>query len=217
MFSRPGITMTCQNCFQKGHNKNVCKNPTIVLPPEPPPKKGRPKKAQVGVSSLVDEDLVDAGVDSAPIVDDDYVEAPFLHEQTSQFEVRGWGVVTVEVKGLRLRLGERELGIEGDLHYFSALVDWVHGLMLDKVLWSVIAMQKLQPLKAAKHQTLYHNTCCRFRLLDITAKPRINFVSPRARSERIIKKKLSKNHFGTGSSNSNAFDSRSSSHFMYVK
>ncbi|GKE96774.1 hypothetical protein Tco_1581629 [Tanacetum coccineum] len=84
----------------QGHNKNGCKNPTIVLPPKPPTKKGRHKKAQVGVSSLVEEDLVDARVDSAPIVDDDYVEAPFLHEQTSQFEVGG--LLMVEVKGLRL-------------------------------------------------------------------------------------------------------------------
>ncbi|GKC62108.1 pentatricopeptide repeat-containing protein [Tanacetum coccineum] len=113
----------------------------------------------------VEEDLVNARVDSAPIVDDDYVEAPFLHEQTSQFEVGG--LLMVEVKGLRLRLREGELGIEGDLHHLLHLVDWVHGLMLDKT--------------------------------------EINFVSPRPRIERIIKKKLANN--GIGSLNSNALDS----------
>nr|GEY62490.1 hypothetical protein [Tanacetum cinerariifolium] len=50
-----------------GHNKSGCKNPTIVLPPKPPTKKGRPRETQVGVSSLLDEDLVDAPVDSAPV------------------------------------------------------------------------------------------------------------------------------------------------------
>ncbi|GJZ58930.1 hypothetical protein Tco_0614746 [Tanacetum coccineum] len=64
--SRSGITMTCQNCFQKGHNKNGCKNPTVVLLPKPPTKKGRPRK-QVGVSSLLDEDLVYAPVESARV------------------------------------------------------------------------------------------------------------------------------------------------------
>ncbi|GJX69214.1 pentatricopeptide repeat-containing protein, partial [Tanacetum coccineum] len=42
-------------------------------------------------------------------------------------------------------------------------------------------------------------------VLDITAIPMINFVSPRPRSERIIKKKLAKNRIG--SLNSNALDS----------
>ncbi|GJS78118.1 pentatricopeptide repeat-containing protein [Tanacetum coccineum] len=62
-----GITMTCQNCFQKGHNKKGCKNPIDVLPPKLPTMKGRPRKAQVSDSSLLDEDLVDAPVDSAQV------------------------------------------------------------------------------------------------------------------------------------------------------
>nr|GEV10169.1 pentatricopeptide repeat-containing protein [Tanacetum cinerariifolium] len=65
--SRSGITMTCLNCFQKGHNKNGCKNPTIALPPKLPTKKGSLRKAQVSDSSLLDEDLVDAPLDSAPV------------------------------------------------------------------------------------------------------------------------------------------------------
>ncbi|GKD79971.1 pentatricopeptide repeat-containing protein [Tanacetum coccineum] len=155
--SRSGITMTCQNCFQKGHNKNGCKNPTVVLPPKPPIKKGRPRKAQVGVISLVEEDLVDARVDITPIVDDDYVEAPFLHEQTSQFEVGG--LLMVEVKGIMESNHNAETR----------------------------ATQSSQASDIVPHVVV----------LDITARPMINFVIPRPRSERIIKKKLAKNGAGS--------------------
>ena len=41
---KTGVKMTCQNCLQQGHNKKGCKNPTVVKPPKPPAKKGRPKK-----------------------------------------------------------------------------------------------------------------------------------------------------------------------------
>ncbi|GJT45857.1 pentatricopeptide repeat-containing protein [Tanacetum coccineum] len=59
-------TCSCRLWQLSGHNKNGCKNPTVVLPPKPPTKKGRPRK-QVGVSSLLDEDLVYAPVDSARV------------------------------------------------------------------------------------------------------------------------------------------------------
>nr|GEW10411.1 pentatricopeptide repeat-containing protein [Tanacetum cinerariifolium] len=45
----------------------MSRNSTVVLPPKPPTKKGRPRKAQVSNSSLLDDDLVDAPVDSAPV------------------------------------------------------------------------------------------------------------------------------------------------------
>ena len=41
---RVGVTMTCSNCGQKGHNKKGCKNETVVKPPKPLGKKGRQKK-----------------------------------------------------------------------------------------------------------------------------------------------------------------------------
>ncbi|GKC61320.1 hypothetical protein Tco_1088918 [Tanacetum coccineum] len=55
--SKAGVTLTCTNCHQKGHNKKGCKNPTVVLPPKPPAKKGRPRKTPLVGSSLIDEEI----------------------------------------------------------------------------------------------------------------------------------------------------------------
>ena len=56
--SRTGVTMTCSNCQQKGHNKKGCQNPTVIVPPKPPSKKGRPRKTPTVEPSLIDEDEV---------------------------------------------------------------------------------------------------------------------------------------------------------------
>ncbi|GJR97064.1 zinc finger, PMZ-type containing protein [Tanacetum coccineum] len=42
--SRFGRTMTCSNCYQRGHNKKRCKNETV----DPPPKEVRPKGKRKG-------------------------------------------------------------------------------------------------------------------------------------------------------------------------
>ncbi|GJW97050.1 pentatricopeptide repeat-containing protein, partial [Tanacetum coccineum] len=72
--SRSGITMTCSNCFQKGHNKTSCQNETVVLPPKPPCKKGRPRKIQLGVEEQVVDEPHDApvveGEHSSPLESD---------------------------------------------------------------------------------------------------------------------------------------------------
>ncbi|GJW39230.1 pentatricopeptide repeat-containing protein [Tanacetum coccineum] len=77
--SKAGVTMTCTNCHQKGHNKKGCKNPTVVLPPKPPTKKGRPRKTPVVGSSLIDEEI------ETPAVD----EQVGVEEQASQYDVGG--------------------------------------------------------------------------------------------------------------------------------
>ncbi|GJS47183.1 pentatricopeptide repeat-containing protein [Tanacetum coccineum] len=68
--SRTGLTMKCSNYFQKGHKRNGCKNPTVVKPPKPPCKKGRPRKEQVGGSSLFDKPQ------NASVVDEQVVDKP---------------------------------------------------------------------------------------------------------------------------------------------
>ncbi|GER56497.1 mutator-like transposase [Striga asiatica] len=50
--------MTCQRCFQKGHNKKFCTNPQVEKPPKNP--RGRPKKNPGPQSTQ--EEVVEAGI-----------------------------------------------------------------------------------------------------------------------------------------------------------
>lgn len=42
--SKAGGVMTCSNCQQKGHNRVTCTNDTVLIPPKPPVRRGRPRK-----------------------------------------------------------------------------------------------------------------------------------------------------------------------------
>ncbi|GKF64372.1 hypothetical protein Tco_0187820, partial [Tanacetum coccineum] len=75
--------MTCINCHKKGHNKKGCKNATVVLPPKPPCKKGRPRKTSVVGSSLIDEDI------DTHVVEEQVVQEQVVEEQASDFDVEG--------------------------------------------------------------------------------------------------------------------------------
>ncbi|GJW58654.1 hypothetical protein Tco_0105385 [Tanacetum coccineum] len=81
--SKAGVTMTCINCHKKGHNKKGCKNATVVLPPKPPCKKGRPRKTSVVGSSLIDEDI------DTHVVEEQVVQEQVVEEQASDFDVEG--------------------------------------------------------------------------------------------------------------------------------
>ena len=48
--SKAGVTMTCQNCGETGHNKASCKKDPISKPPKVQCKGGRPKKNIPGTS-----------------------------------------------------------------------------------------------------------------------------------------------------------------------
>ncbi|GKF96365.1 hypothetical protein Tco_0289100 [Tanacetum coccineum] len=74
--------MTCPNCFQKGHNKSGCKNQTVLLPPKPFAKKGRPRKNPIPSESIDDqtEPLVPPSV-PIPLVKE--------HLGSSQYDVGG--------------------------------------------------------------------------------------------------------------------------------
>ncbi|GJV90054.1 hypothetical protein Tco_1533992 [Tanacetum coccineum] len=64
--SRAGVEMTCKNCFEKGHNKSSCINPTVIPPTKQPAKSGRPKKNVVTVEDGGDYtfDIGSAGVEA---------------------------------------------------------------------------------------------------------------------------------------------------------
>ncbi|GJY33860.1 pentatricopeptide repeat-containing protein [Tanacetum coccineum] len=64
--SRAGVEMTCQNYFEKGHNKSSCTKPTVIPPTKQPAKRGRPKKNVVTVEDGGDYtfDMGSAGVEA---------------------------------------------------------------------------------------------------------------------------------------------------------
>lgn len=81
--SKAGVAMTCSNCQQKGHNKKACKNPTVIVPPKPPAKKGRPRKTtSAGPSLLDEEDLADIPPFVAP--QDRQFDEPLVEEQVEE-------------------------------------------------------------------------------------------------------------------------------------
>nr|GEW27084.1 putative reverse transcriptase domain-containing protein [Tanacetum cinerariifolium] len=53
--SKAGVEMTCQNCFEKGHNKSFCTKPTIIPPKRQLAKRVKPKKNVTNVESVVVE------------------------------------------------------------------------------------------------------------------------------------------------------------------
>ncbi|GJU45628.1 pentatricopeptide repeat-containing protein [Tanacetum coccineum] len=65
---------TCRLWQLSGHNKTSCQNETVVLPPKPPCKKGRPRKIQLGVEEQVVDEPHDApvvkGEHSSPLESD---------------------------------------------------------------------------------------------------------------------------------------------------
>ncbi|GJQ96160.1 pentatricopeptide repeat-containing protein [Tanacetum coccineum] len=222
--SRTGITMTCSNFFKKGHNRNGCKNPTVVKPPKPPCKKGWPKKEQVGVSSLfdelhnapvVDEQVVDEP-QNAPVVDEHVVDEPqnarVIDEHSSQFKVSrssdGRSNIHKASKRINSKSNRGGFGKRGKLApglRFSRLGSWFglgQGQLESDPSEASENAQTTQSIQTTKDQG--------FPEQDQQAAPRprtrLNFIIPRPRSERIKKRKMAKNVSEIGSSSSNAHE-----------
>ncbi|GKC61241.1 hypothetical protein Tco_1088839 [Tanacetum coccineum] len=81
-----------------GYNKKGCKIETVVLPPKPPCKKGRPRKTPVVGSSLIDEDI------DTPVND---VRGSGYFDDGGSSDVRGCGQFGVR-KGRWFGLGEND-------------------------------------------------------------------------------------------------------------
>ncbi|GJZ77690.1 hypothetical protein Tco_0642362 [Tanacetum coccineum] len=222
--SRTGITMTCSNCFQKGHNRNGCKNPTVVKPPKPPCKKGRPRKEQVGVSSLfdepqnapvVDEQVVDER-QNAPVVDEQVVDEPqnarVIDEHSSQFEVSGSSDGRSNIHKASKRINSKS-----NRGGFGKRCKLAPGLRFSRLgSWFGLGQGQLEsdPSEASENaQTTQSSQTTKdqgFPEQEQQAAPRprarLNFIIPRPRSERIKKRKMAKNVSGIGSSSSNAHE-----------
>ena len=133
-----GSSMKCSNCKQKGHNKKSCKNPTVVLPPKPPKKRGRPTKKQVEGPSLVDEDFAnvvdephvqpDVGVDEisnrdfANVVDEPHVEPEVGVDEphVSGIGVGGSGIVEGSSRRGRVKTTVKRGGPGYNVHKIPA-------------------------------------------------------------------------------------------------
>ncbi|GKB96059.1 hypothetical protein Tco_0982196 [Tanacetum coccineum] len=229
---KAGVTMTCTNCHQKGHNKKGCKNPTVVLPPKPPAKKGRPKKTPLVGSSLIDEEI----------------ETPDVDEQVGQFDVRGEEQVRVK------RGGSAQFGVQrgrrvkttvkrGGAGYrrgsvpsrrFSNLGRWFglgeKAAESDPIENSEMAQETNQNAandSFAATQETHQFSATAFASTQnsqnhqvseqepqaakqepqrCSSKGILNFIRPRPRSERILKKQLAKKVHGIGSTSSNALN-----------
>ncbi|GJW23965.1 pentatricopeptide repeat-containing protein [Tanacetum coccineum] len=235
--SKAGVTMTCTNCHQKGHNKKGCKNPTVVLPPKPPTKKVRPRKTPVVGSSLIDEEI------ETPAVD----EQVGVEEQASQYDVGGSSQFDVggeeqasqyDVEGSSKfdDLGEEQVRVKrGDSTQF--------GVQRGRRVKTTVKREESDPIENSKmaQETNQNAANDSFAATQEThqfsatafastqnsqnhqvseqepqaaeqephrARPRgiLNFIRPRPRSERILKKQLAKKVHGIGSTSSNALN-----------
>ncbi|GJS71589.1 hypothetical protein Tco_0704430 [Tanacetum coccineum] len=226
--SKAGVTMTCTNCHQKGHNKKGCKNPTVVLPPKPPAKKGRPRKTPLVGSSLIDEEI------ETPDVDE---QVGVKRGGSAQFGVqRGRRVKTTVKRG---GAGYRRGSVPS--RRFSNLGRWFglgeNDYESDPIENSEMAQETNQNAandSFAATQETHQFSATAFASTQNSqnhqvseqepqaaeqepqaaeqephrARPRgiLNFIRPRPRSERILKKQLAKKVHGIGSTSSNALN-----------
>ncbi|GJY93776.1 pentatricopeptide repeat-containing protein [Tanacetum coccineum] len=95
--------------MSRGHNKSGCKNQTVLLPPKPPAKKGRPRKNPIPSESVDDqtEPLVPPSVPIPPVEE---------HLGSSQYEVGGSMSMSGRGRGRGPRLGRLGawFGIDGN-------------------------------------------------------------------------------------------------------
>ncbi|GKB86192.1 hypothetical protein Tco_0958464, partial [Tanacetum coccineum] len=196
---------------------NGCKNPTVVKPPKPPCKKGRPRKEQVGGSLLFDEPqnapVVDEQV-NAPVIDEQVVDEPqnarVIDEHSSQFEVSGSsdGRSNIHKASKRIncksnRGGFRKRGMLAPGLRFSRLGSWF-GLGQGQLESNPSEALENAPTTQSNQTT----KDCGFPEQEQVApipSPRLNFIIPIPRSERIKKRKMAKNVYGIGLSCSNAY------------
>ncbi|GJT97323.1 pentatricopeptide repeat-containing protein [Tanacetum coccineum] len=178
--------------MSKGHNKSGCKNQTVLLPPKPPAKKGRPRKNPIPSESVDGQ--------TKPLVPPS-VLIPLVEEHL--------GFSQYEGRGPRLgRLGAW-FGINGNES--DSIENTQEEAMHDS---KIQESQTVQTTPIQSSQTAASDRIA----VDNQAMPvnepvprepvpraRTNFVIPRqrGRSERILKRKLAKDHPRTGSSKTN--------------
>ena len=116
-------SMKCSNCQQSGHNKKGCKNPTVVLPPRPTKKRGRPTKKLNDGPSLVDEDI-------ANFVDVPHVEPEVVVDNghTNDNIVEEPPVVEPSVEGPKISQKRWDKVIKGTKYLLEGSTNWVDGL-----------------------------------------------------------------------------------------
>nr|GEX56055.1 pentatricopeptide repeat-containing protein [Tanacetum cinerariifolium] len=210
--SKAGVTMTYTNCHKKGHNKKGCKNASVVLPPKPPVKKGRPRKTPLVGSSLIDEEIETPDVDEQVGVEEQASQydvgmggsSQFDVGGSSQFDVGGEKQVTQfdmggssDVSGTKKNVvgGSAQFGVQRANDSFSAYAFSLTQYSQNHQVSKQEPQATKQEPQAAEQEP--HRS-----------RPRgiLNFIRPRPRSERILKKQLAKKVHGIGLTSSNALN-----------
>nr|GEW69788.1 reverse transcriptase domain-containing protein [Tanacetum cinerariifolium] len=189
-----------------GHNRNGCKNPTVVKPPKPSCKKGRPRKEQVRGSSffdepqnapVIDEQVVDEP-HNAPIVDEQVVDephnAPVVDEHSSQFKVGGSSDGRSNIhkanKRVNIKINRGGFGKRGRLApglRFSRLGSWF-GLGQGQLESDLSESSEKAPTTQSSQPTKDHGFPEQQQAAP-RRRPSLNFIIPRPMSKRIKKKK----------------------------
>ncbi|GKC47523.1 hypothetical protein Tco_1065245 [Tanacetum coccineum] len=182
-YTKAGVTMTCINYQQKGHNKKGCKNTNVVLPPKPTCKKGKSRKTLVVGSSLRDEDIDTLVVDE-PVVEEQ--ASDFNVESSSQFDVGGSSQFVVG--GSSDVRGSKKNDVGGSGYFDDGGSSDVRGC-------GQFGVRREQEPQAAEQEPHAGR-----------ARRILNFIIPRLRSERILKKQLAKKVHEIGSTSLNSLN-----------
>ncbi|GKE00246.1 hypothetical protein Tco_1388229 [Tanacetum coccineum] len=204
--SKAGVTMTCINCHQKGHNEKGCKNATIVLPPKPPVKKGRPRKTPLVGGSTQFGVQRGRRVKTTVKRGGASYKRGFVPSRRFSNLGRWFGLGENHYESDPIENSEiaqetnqnaanDSFTASQETHQFSATVfASTQNIQNHQVLEQEpqVAEQEPQAAEQEPHR----------------ARPRriLNFIRPRPRSERILKKQLGKKVHGIGSTSLNALN-----------
>ncbi|GJW02308.1 pentatricopeptide repeat-containing protein [Tanacetum coccineum] len=215
--------------MSKGHNNSSCKNQTVLLPPKPTAKKGRPRKIPIPSEYVDDqtEPLVPPSVPIPPVEE---------HIGSSQFELGGSSSTvnaskTKKMVTFKENVANRGLSISGRGRgrgpRLGSLGAWfgIHRNESDSIENTqeetmhdseIQESQTVQTVPTQSSQTAASDGIAVDNQVvpvnepvprELVPRARRNFVilRQRGRSERILKRKLAKDYSGTGSSKTNPY------------
>lgn len=198
--SKSGVVMTCSNCQQKGHNRLSCSNDTVLIPPKPPARRGRPRK----------NNNVEVEVPPRAATQGARVEVPLSNPTsagTSTVGVKRSLFQTGSSAGLvgkrRRKVTGASMGVKGKIPFSSSSRTVGQSKQHTTQELQVLNMGALQP--STQQSQVNHQANNQVREAQAgNVRARGQFVRPRGPSQRILQKKLAKSVQGAGSSQANS-------------